>query len=748
MCALETKIPIQELQVPFKYKDAFDKGSIFAGRMSLTISSLAYEKVCTLFNIAALQSAVAATQAIESDEGLKLAAKLLQQSAGIFANLKGAAPAAIPQEPTSDLNPDCLHVLSSLMLAQAQEIFILKAIKDGVKDQLIAKLCCQCEEMYADVLKSMQKESLRALWDKDWIPTVAGKQAAFHALTMLHMSLVNRAEKRVGQEISRLRKAVELFKAAQQRSGQANFFEEHANKAQRNLAEAQKDNDFIYNEQIPDINTLEGPGKTPLAKAQPPTSPMNKDFKDIFNSLVPVALHQALVSSGARKNELVNAEIMKLREATHTLNAIMSSLNLPAAIEDVSKGDSVPPSLLEKANTVRSKGGISSIRKLIDELPDALKRNQEILDEAERMLNDERDSDSQLRAQFKDKWTRTASDKLTEMFRTNSAKYREIINNAITADRVVREKFENNVVGMELLSKSPAELQDAIPVAAGERVSASPAAKRLKQLMQTVENIKSNRDALETELKSADIDLKDTFLAALAADGAIDETAISVSEIGKCLAPYQRRVQESVQQQEQVVAEIQEQHQQFSRDSGAGTNSRDALLKQLASAYDVFTELQGNLREGTKFYNDLTELLIVFQNKISDFCFARKTEKEELLKDLTSASSKQAPPAAPAAPAYHSTSGSASDMYASSASAPSNIPYPTQAPNMPIPYGATPLAPYPTYMPPPMPQGFNPYATLPYPNQYQFPQGPQSFGTWPGPQNQYPPQGYPHQPPH
>lgn len=73
-----------------------------------------------------------------------------------------------------------------------------------MKDAIVAKLCMQAEELYGEVLKLFQKDFLRPLWDKEWIPIVSGKQAALNALAEYYQSLVCKSNKLIGEEITRL----------------------------------------------------------------------------------------------------------------------------------------------------------------------------------------------------------------------------------------------------------------------------------------------------------------------------------------------------------------------------------------------------------------------------------------------------------------------------------------------------------------------------------------------------------------
>lgn len=58
-------------------------------------------------------------------------------------------------------------------------------------------------------------------------------------------------------------------------------------------------------------------------------------------------------------------------------------MNLPAAIEDTS-GVGLPQSLIDKSEEMISKGGVAAIEIMINELPELVQRNQQILDEVRR----------------------------------------------------------------------------------------------------------------------------------------------------------------------------------------------------------------------------------------------------------------------------------------------------------------------------------------------------------------------------
>ena len=59
--------------------------------------------------------------------------------------------------------------------------------------------------------------------------------------------------------------------------------------------------------------------------------------------------------------------------------------------------------------------------------------------------------------------SRTASDKLTGTFTANAAKYRTIIDNARTADGVVREKLASHMDGIRALAGGEAVLAQKLP---------------------------------------------------------------------------------------------------------------------------------------------------------------------------------------------------------------------------------------------------------------------------------------------
>ncbi|XP_030300939.1 programmed cell death 6-interacting protein isoform X1 [Calypte anna] len=794
LCSIEPKFPFSENQVcvTFTWKDAFDKGSLFGGSAKLALASLGYEKTCVLFNCGALASQIAAEQNLENDEGLKAAAKHYQFASGAFQHIKDTVLSALNREPTVDISPDTVGTLSLIMLAQAQEVFFLKAARDKMKDGIIAKLANQAADYYGDAYKQCQyKDTLpKYFYFQEVFPVLAAKHCIMQANAEYHQSILAKQQKKFGEEIGRLQHAADLVKTVASRYDEYINVKDLVDKINRALTAAKKDNDFIYHDRVPDLKDLESIGKASLVKSTPVVVPLSQKFTDLFEKMVPLQVQQSVNAYNQRKAELVNRSIAQMREATNLANGVLASLNLPAAIEDVS-GDTVPQSILNKSKSVIEQGGIQTVDQLIKDLPELLQRNKEILDESLRLLDEEETTDNDLRTKFKERWQRTPSSDLYKPLRSEGANYHNILNKAVQADGQVKERYQAHRDTIALLCKPESELNAAIPSAnPAKTLQGSEVVNVLRTLLARLDEIKKEREQLENDLKSVNFDMTSKFLTALVQDGAINEEAISVTELDRIYGSYTQKVQESLKKQEELLKDIQNAHQEFSKmkQSNNESNLREEVLKNLAVANDNFVELVANLKEGTKFYNELTEILLKFQNKCSDIVFARKTERDELLKDLqqsiarepsapsiplptyqttsgggtkpaaspaptpaprTMVGTKPQPPARPPPPVISAASSSSSVSAPSGTAAPPPAAPPAAAPS-PIPGASAPAPgtapvqaqgpPYPTYpgypgyFQMPMPMGYNPYMH----GQYNLPYAPSPVYQTPG-QAPYPP---------
>ncbi|XP_071760697.2 programmed cell death 6-interacting protein isoform X2 [Centroberyx gerrardi] len=786
LCAVEPKFPFSENQLclTFTWKDAFDKGSLFGGSVKLALASLGYEKTCVLFNAAALASQIASEQNLDSDEGLKAAARYYQLASGAFGHIKDTVLSALNREPTMDISPETVGTLSLIMLAQAQEVFFLKATSDKMKDAVIAKLANQAADFYGDAFKQCQyKENL----PKEVLPVLAAKHCIMQANAELHQSVMAKQKKRFGEEIARLQHAAELVKTVASRYDEYVSVKDLSDKINRALTAAKKDNDFIYHDRVPEVKDLEHIGKAALVKATAITPPLSQKFTDLFEKMVPMAVQQSMSVYSQRKAETVNRLVGTMREATNLCNGVLASLNLPAALEDLS-GDSIPQSIAEKARGIVQQGGLQSIEQLIRDLPELLTRNREILDESLKMLDDEETTDSELRAKFNQRWNRTPSGDLYKPLRAEGANFRSVLDKAVQADQVVRERYNMHGDMIALLCKPENELIAAIPSAnPAKTLQGSEVVNVLRSQLTQLDEVKKEREGLEVEIKSVAFDMTTSFLTALAQDGAINEEQLSLGQLDQSYGAYNQSVQASLRRQEELLGQVQTSHQEFSslKQSNSEANDREEVLKKLASAHDSYVEISNNLREGTKFYNDLTEILLKFQNKCSDIVFARKTERDELLKELQQSIARE--PSAPSfsVPAYQSNP---APTAAGPTPAPRTVFQPQQAPAKPQPPARPPPPsfspqaapttpsippanapptgnpppvappsqaqgpPYPTYQGYPgyyqMPMGYNPYAYGQYNMPYMPYQGTPGQGGYPGaPQAGQPYPGYPQQPP-
>ena len=148
---------------------------------------------------------------------------------------------------------------------------------------------------------------------------MTGKALAYSSLAQFHAGELAGEDQTFGEQITRLKEAQRLMD--QSNTYLSNAFPQQSAALKKALERAVKDNDFIYHERVPEFKILPLLAKAVLAKPIPVASPLSPRFKDLFESLVPIQVQSALSTFEARKNEVINIDVSRMREYTQLMNA-------------------------------------------------------------------------------------------------------------------------------------------------------------------------------------------------------------------------------------------------------------------------------------------------------------------------------------------------------------------------------------------------------------------------------------------
>ncbi|KAJ2964193.1 hypothetical protein NQZ79_g843 [Umbelopsis isabellina] len=678
-----SKFPI-DVGAEFPWYPAFSAN----GGKPVAYRNLNYEKACVLYSIAAMQSQLGIAENRATEEGVRRACMYFQNAAGAFKHLQDVVIPDIRTAPTKDMTTSALNTLVSLMLAQAQECVWQKAAIDHLRDGTIARLAVQVAEYYDSAYELATNSSISGLYPASWLSHMQIKTWHFKAAAQFRKATECISQNRYGEEIARLQLADTYVKKGLDVSGSflsrgssvgemvINDLKSLQQIIQSNLARAQRDNDVIYLEPVPSSSALPEIAKSGMVKpvtTQEITDPVDLMMENershgkmphallglpLFQKLVPFAVHQAASVYFDRKERVLKTDIMgKLEELNAVYHSTLRSLNLPTALQALEQPIGPPPSLLKRAEEVKSKGGTSVLYDMTEKVRQLSLKNSELLDQALNAIDEELEEDDSLRKKYREKWPLPKSSELTGQITAQGKKHRETILSAQKADQIVHQKLDTWAKIIDILSLPQQEIERSIPSVHVPRgysaveedddlARQNNAARELRFLLEEAEtHVRERKDIIErAQRTSMADDISPALLnkaAQLTANSPIakiepaqfeDLFAVQLRQYDE----YLKAVDQQEEEQHILMKKITDANEKFleARKYNSAIAKREKALQNLEQAYDKFQEIYTNLQEGMKFYSDHGQSLTNFKKKCIEYQQYRRNEAVQALKAI------------------------------------------------------------------------------------------------------------------
>lgn len=376
---------------------------------------------------------------------------------------------------------------------------------------------------------------------------------------------------------------------------------------------------------------------------------------DPFGMLLPLAIKKGQDDYITQRDELIQGLRGQLTAVTASCVEALEEMNLPAALQVITDPNTVPKELLDKADRVRSMGGAAKLVEMLSNLEAPRVEIRQKLDDAKAEIDAEEQEDNEMRAAHgTEKWCRTPSAEQNGKMRAEGFKLQGWVNAAADGDSKIKTDFDAAHSGIVVVTKPAAELLAILPSAGGaiQRTASGRDASGIEELtalMKTLDGCRKENDVLleaQLNLDQPQDDITQQLLAHSSGD--VDRASLFAQQLATFDATA-AQVTALVSKTNEAVAETRRANQVFvaSRGDNTATNERQQMLVDLGSKAEAFHTVLKNLTEGTNFYSKLGGMATNYHSKVTDFCVARKIEKQSLLADITQAAAAAAAVPAP-----------------------------------------------------------------------------------------------------
>lgn len=634
---LDLRLPVQEdgVRVKFRWYDAYDPSTHH------TQYSLAFEKASILFNLASLLSTIASDDFENGD--FKSSYQFFQYSAGIYKFIGENFLHA----PSQDLDGKTVAFLQNLQLSQAQEVFLLKLIsEDSSKKSLIAKLAMSTSIHYEQTLSAFEKLENEFGEEYKWTNNLKFKTSFYQNIAYLNYSL-SIEEKKIGEAIAFLKLALTGFDSLKKIDNQTNIdYKTYQSQTEEKLKSLSRDNDFIYHDLIPSKDSLE-PAVIikPLDAAKAISLNDHANIteivgEDIFEKVIPMAVHEKLSLYSEEKAKILRGEIEKNETADTELSSFLEYLNLPSSLDNFKNNvkNKLDPKLVGWSNEVNDSQykDIEANKSLISDKKSIVLST---IKELETKLQDEENDYNQQKPQIgtSQEPSQSASinlrDELTNAKQSllSATKLDQQLNHTIEGETTRLNQLKSTQQLEAVFFSNNQQEQNLLDIDDSSNDQISKHITRIETSLKLLNNLKLERSKIIEDLKTVihEDDISNILVLNNKKLSGKDEKALFDQELTK-FEPYTNRLDSIIFKQPQIIKEIKISYDEI-LSSNSQISEKTLKTKEFEKTYRSFREYKTNFQKSVTFYDNLINFVNDVKSNIEQFVSDRYSQRDRII---------------------------------------------------------------------------------------------------------------------